>query len=83
MYLSFCYTQVLVLILNHNSVLQNEVSITNENFYQTNIEYLQKYKMIKVMLKRTTKEKDKEGRKIFMKLLIKLRSLRNLKRLAI
>jgi hypothetical protein len=64
-------------------VLQNEVSITNENFYQTNIEYLQKYKMIKVMLKRTTKEKDKEGRKIFMKLLIKLRSLRNLKRLAI
>lgn len=83
MYLSFCYTQVLFLILNHNSVLQNEVSITNENFYQTNIEYLQKYKMIKVMLKRTTKEKDKEGRKIFMKLLIKLRSLRNLKRLAI
>jgi hypothetical protein len=64
-------------------VLQNEVSIINENFYQTNIEYLQKYKMIKVMLKRTTKEKDKEGRKIFMKLLIKLRSLRNLKRLAI
>jgi hypothetical protein len=48
-------------------VLENEynslLSIINENFYQTNIEYLQPYKMIKVMLKGTTKEKDKEGRK--------------------